>query len=222
MSQEVLIPKMTRQDKTRRKIKIPWANIFVVFFSVLLIFMSTFINLNIKHYILPDDMFASNKLVADDFIYSFYLIPQIPVIMFICSVLGKKMALTSVILYILAGLFFVPVFALGGGIRYVFEYGFGYILAYIPAVVFAGNILGEKYTFPAMLKVVFAGVLTIHLLGIIYMVFIALCKHSGLDFISGWISAQSGLKIVYDLISSFILILIGKYLHQGLKFILEQ
>lgn len=221
MSQEVLIPKMTRPDKTKKKIIIPWANFVVIIFGVLLIFMSTFINLNIKHYILPNDLFAGKNFSAEDFIFSFCLIPQIPIIMFICSVLGKRMALTSVFLYIIAGLFFVPVFALGGGIKYVFEYGFGYILAYIPATVIAGNLLGRKYDFPAMIKASVAGVLTIHILGIFYMVIIALLKHAGTDFISGWICAQSGLKIIYDIIASFVLILIGKYLHFCLKFILD-
>jgi len=217
MSQEVLIPKMTRPDKSGKKIKIPWTNVIVIFFCVLLMIMSTFVNLNIKHYILPLEIFTGKSLVPDDFIFAFCLIPQIPVVMFICSALGKRLALTSVIVYILTGLFVFPVFALGGGIRYVLEYGFGYILAYIPAVILAGNQLGEKYTFGSMIKAVLTGVLTIHIFGILYMIFIALCRNAGGEFITGWIAAQSGLKIVYDIIGSFVLILIGKYIHCALK-----
>ena len=140
--------------------------------------------------------------------------------MFVCAALGRKMALTSVVLYILAGLSFAPIFGLGGGIKYIFEYGFGYILAYIPAVIIAGLLL-KKYTFPRMIGAAFTGVLTIHIIGILYMIVIALFKHSGAGFIGGWITAQSGLKIVYDIIASFLLILIGKYIHSGVKFILE-
>ena len=51
------------------------------------------------------------------------------------AVSGKR--IYSILLYILLGLFAIPVFALGGGPKYIFEYGFGYILAYIPAVFFA-------------------------------------------------------------------------------------
>ena len=130
------------------------------------------------------------------------------------------MSLASVVLYIMLGLFFTPVFALGGGIQYIFEYGFGYILAYIPAIIITGNILEEKYTYKNMLKSAIFGVLLIHLVGIVYMMLIALIKGSGIGFISGWIAAQSGLKIIYDLIASFVLILIGKYLNAGLKFVL--
>lgn len=222
MSEEVLIPRMTRIDKhKRRKIKIPMLNVVIILFCTLLLIASTFVNIEIRHYILPFGLFSSKDLTPDDFIYTFCLIPQIPTLMFICSMLGKRMALTSTIIYILIGLFVFPVFALGGGVRYIAQYGFGYILAYIPAILITGKFLENKYSFGNMAKAAISGVLTIHIIGIFYMIFIVLIKHSGLAFISGWINAQSGLKIVYDLIASFVLILIGKYLHSGLKYIME-
>lgn len=220
MNEEIIVPKMKRLKPEDREIKIPWLNLALIVFCTLLIIASTFLNLNIKHYILPQNLFSGNNLNTDDFIYSFYFIPQIPTIMFISSFLGKRMSLASVVFYIMLGLFFTPVFALGGGIQYIFEYGFGYILAYIPAIIITGNILEEKYTYKNMLKSAIFGVLLIHLVGIVYMMLIALIKGSGIGFISGWIAAQSGLKIIYDLIASFVLILIGKYLNAGLKFVL--
>ena len=39
---------------------------------------------------------------------------------------------------------FFPIFALGGGVHYLFEYGFGYILAFIPAIFFSGTLLKVK------------------------------------------------------------------------------
>jgi biotin transport system substrate-specific component len=220
MSEEALIPKMTRIDKQKRPVKIPLINFVVIIFCTLLIIASTFININLKHYIIPMDLFTNKNLVMDNFIFCIPFIPQIPIVMFICSVLGRRMALTSVILYIIIGLFFCPVFALGGGIKYFGEYGFGYILAYIPALLVAGKLL-DKYSFLDMIKASLAGVFTIHICGVLYMILVALVKNSGSMFILGWITAQSGLKIVYDLIASFVLILIGKYLHEGLKFILK-
>ena len=220
MSEEALIPKMTRIDKKKRVVKIPLINFVVIIFCTLLIIASTFININLKHYIIPMDLFTNKNLVMDNFIFCIPFIPQIPIVMFICSVLGRRMALTSVILYIIIGLFFCPVFALGGGIKYFGEYGFGYILAYIPALLITGKLL-DKYSFLDMIKTTLAGVFTIHLCGVLYMILVALIKSSGSMFILGWITAQSGLKIIYDLIASFVLILIGKYLHEGLKFILK-
>lgn len=220
MSQDILIPKMKRIDKTKRRIKIPLINFAAIFFCTILIIGSTFVNIDIKHYIIPSNIFSNNGLTSEDFIASFHLIPQIPVVMFICSILNRKMALTSIILYLITGLFIVPVFGLGGGVKYIAQYGFGYILAYIPAVLIVGRLL-SKYTFSNMIKATFSGVFIIHLIGILYMIAIALIKHSGGTFISGWIEAQSGIKIMYDLIASFVLILIGKYIHKGLKFIID-
>ena len=221
MSEEVLIPKMKRIDKTKkRRVKVPLINFVLILFCTLLIIGSTFININFKHYILPIDLFTNKHLTMENFIFSIPFIPQIPILMLICSTLGRKMTLTSVILYILIGLFAIPVFALGGGPKYIGEYGFGYILAYIPAVIIAGKLL-DKYSFLDMIKATLAGVFTIHTCGILYMICVALIKHSGSLFILGWISAQSGLKIIYDIILSFVLVLIGKYLHEGLKFILK-
>ena len=221
MSEDILIPKMTRVSRQKRKLRIPLINFVVVIFGTLLLVGASFLNIDIKHYIIPAEIFSNKNIALDDFIFSFYLIPQIPAVMFICAALGKKMSITSITLYILAGLAFLPVFALGGGIRYIFEYGFGYILAYIPAAAIAGNLLGKRYSFLDMIKAVLAGVLFIHAAGIIYMCLIALIKHSGSGFITGWISAQSGLKIIYDIIASFVLMLPGKYIHKFLTFILE-
>ncbi len=92
------------------------------------------------------------------------------------------MAVTSVMLYILAGLFFVPIFALGGGVRYLAEFGFGYILGYIPAVIIAGNFLKNSYSFSNLIKSSILGVLSIHIIGIIYMIFDCNIKASGLEF----------------------------------------
>lgn len=221
MSEDILIPKMTRRNKRKRKVKIHLLNLIIVIFGTLLLVASTFLNIDIKHYFIPFDIFTNKNLTAEDFIYSFFIIPQIPMLMFVCSALGKRMAITSVVLYILAGITVFPIFALGGGIRYVLEYGFGYIFAYLPAAVIVGNLLGKKYTYPDMIKATLAGVLSIHVLGILYMCIIAIAKHDGIGFITGWIAAQSGLKIIYDLIFSFVLVIIGKYLHKVLLFITE-
>jgi biotin transporter BioY len=222
MSEEVLIPKMKRLDKTKHKIKIPILNFVLVIFCVLILIASTFINIEIRHYIIPFDIFSNKNLTYEDFIHSFKIIPQIPFVLFICSVLGRRMALTSVILYILAGLCFVPIFALGGGIKYFAQFGFGYILGYIPATFIAGNLLtSKKYSFLSMITATLIGVLTIHICGILYMIILAIIKHSGSSFIFGWIQAQSGIKILYDIIASFVLVLIGKYLHSGLKLLIE-
>ena len=221
MTQEdVLIPKMKRLNNEKRKINIPVLNIILPLFCVLLIIGSTFLNLNIKHYIIPSGIF-SEVLTHSDFIYEFNIIPQIPVLMLICSALGKKMATSTVILYILCGLFFMPVFALGGGISYFAQYSFGYILSFVPAIIVAGSFLQRKYSFLYMLFATLSAVLIIHVGGIIYFLIIALLKHDNGAFISTWIKSQSGIKIIYDIVFSYVMVLAGKYINLFLKFVLK-
>ena len=142
-----------------------------------------------------------------------------PIVLFVASALGKRLTVMSIVAYLVAGLAGLPLFALGGGIKYIAQFGFGYLLAYIPAVMIACKFLRDKYSFANMIKAAIFGVLIIHFIGIFYMILIALFRHAGGVFIEGWIVAQSGLKIVYDILASFVLILIGRYLHSGLCFI---
>jgi len=219
MNEEVLIPKMKRPDKKRGKIQIPILNFVLIFFGILLIICSAFICINLRHYIIPHGIFENINLTAEDFIYSIPYIPQIPILMFVCSSLGKKSALTCVILYLLAGLTFLPIFGMGGGLHYITEYSFGYLLAYIPAVVIAGQFLRKEYTFLTMLRAAISGVLIIHICGILYMMLIALLKQDGFEFISGWTGAQSGIKIIYDLVFGYVFVMLGKYINAFIKFV---
>ena len=192
-------------------IRLSFGSLLLVLCCTVLIILATFLQLDITHFIIPKGLFNGEDLVFKDFLYTYKFIPQIPVVMFVGAFLGRKYGITSILLYILLGLFAIPVFALGGGPKYIFEYGFGYILAYIPAVFFAGTILKSGFSNKNILKAVFVGVLTIHLIGVLYMLFIASIKHEGWAFMSGWICAQSGVKIIYDMIFSFALLFLARY-----------
>ena len=192
-------------------IRLSIGSLLLILCCTFLIIWATFMQFNITHFTLPAGLFRGESLKINDFIYSYKLIPQVPIVMFVGTFLGRKYGITSILLYILLGLFVIPVFALGGGPKYIFEYGFGYILGYIPAVFFAGSILKSGFSNRNMLHAVLVGVLTIHIIGILYMLFIAGLKHEGMAFIGGWIAAQSGIKILYDFIFSFACVFIAKY-----------
>lgn len=181
-----------------------------------LIVMATFTQFDFNHFILPlnalsyiDDNFKNPTIMAH-FLKHCRYIPQIPAIMFIAAFLGRRFGIISVLIYILTGLFLAPVFALGGGIKYVFQYGFGYIVAYIPAVFFSGSILRSGLTYRNMAQATLVGVLTIHIIGILYMLFLAALQRENSSLILGWISAQSGSKIFYDLIFGFLAMVAAK------------
>lgn len=192
-------------------IKFSLATLLLILGCTYLIILSTFLQLDITHVIIPGKIFSSEKLVFSDFLYTYKLIPQVPVIMFIVAFLGKRFGLMSILLYMILGLSFLPIFGLGGGPKYIVEYGFGYILAYIPAAFLVGTVLKNGFSNKNLLKASLIGVLTIHVLGVLYMLFIAGLQHEGGTFIKGWIIAQSGIKIIYDFIFSFAALFIVRY-----------
>lgn len=187
-----------------------------------LIVIATFTQFDFHHLIIPFDAFSyfgadfHNPHVMAHFIKHYRYIPQIPAIMFIVAILGRRFGITSVLIYILVGLFLAPVFALGGGLNYVFQYGFGYIIAYVPAVFFAGSILKSGLTYRNMAQSTLVGVSTIHLCGILYMLFLAALQKENFTMVVGWVTAQSGTKIIYDLIFGFIAMIIAKFAKKSL------
>ena len=73
----------------------------------------------------------------------FTLVPatmQTFVVLFLGMILGYKLAVYSVILYLLQGSFGFPVFAKGGGIAYLMGPTGGYLIGFIFTAFFAGKI----------------------------------------------------------------------------------
>ena len=196
-------------------IKVTLGTLILTCLCVLFIIVATFTQVTIIHPYIPLDTLTflsgdvSGHEILHHFIKSYKYIPQTPVVFFIVALLGRKFGILSILMYIILGLFF-PIFALGGGIDYMFEYGFGYILAFIPAIFFAGTLLKGKTDFLRILLIAVMGVVTIHILGILYMLFIATLRHAPMYFITSWISSQSGVQILYDIFFSMIGIYFGR------------
>ena len=196
-------------------IKITFGTLILTGLCVLLIIIATFTQITLKHPYFPLNTFTflagnvTDTEILHHFIKSYKYIPQIPVVFFIVALLGRKFGILSILIYIILGLFF-PIFALGGGISYLFEYGFGYILAFIPAIFFAGTLLKGKTDLLRGFLISLIGVLTIHILGILYMFFIATLRHAPMDLVTGWIMSQSGVQIIYDIFFAMIAIFLGR------------
>ncbi len=200
-----------KKQKKKKGVHLGLSSLMLIFFCSFLIVIATFLQLNVTHLYIPLKFWTGETTNISDFMFSIKYIPQIPVIMFIIGLLGRRLGSISILLYILAGLFFIPVFALGGGWKYIFEYSFGYILAYLPAAILVGTILKKDYSYKNVAKAVFLGTLLIHLCGIFYMMILAYFKHAGWNFVNAWISAQSGVKLIYDFVFSYFAVLIAKY-----------
>lgn len=196
-------------------IKITLGTLVITALCVLLIIVATFTQVTIYHPYLPLDTFGflsqnpDSYDISQHFIKKYQYIPQIPVVFFIVSLMGRRFGMLAVIGYIILGLFF-PIFALGGGLSYLFEYGFGYILAFLPAIFFAGTLLKTKPDFLRILMIAAIGVITIHILGVLYMLFIATLRHAPMNLISNWISSQSGIQVFYDIFFTVVGIYLGR------------
>lgn len=196
-------------------IKITLGTLILTCLSVLLLIMATFTQVTLTHPYLPMDTLPflsqepSDLEIAHHFTKTYRYIPQIPAIFFIVALLGRKFGILAISAYIILGMFF-PVFALGGGVNYIFEYGFGYILAFVPAIFFSGTLLKVKTDFLRIVWLCILGVVAIHILGVLYMLFIATLRHAPMDLISSWIASQSGVQVLYDIFFAIAGVYLGR------------
>ena len=196
-------------------IKVTIGTLLLTAFCILLLIIATFTQITFSHFHIPIDAlpFLSNDPtdyeIVNHFTKTYRYILQIPVVFFIIALLGRKFGILASCAYSVLGMFF-PIFALGGGVSYLFEYGFGYILAFIPAIFFSGTLLKIKTDFLRIVLLATLGVLAIHILGILYMLFISTLRHAQIDLISSWIASQSGVQILYDMLFSVIAIYLGR------------
>ena len=152
---------------------------------------------------------------------NFKYIPQIPAVIFISAFLGLRWGVFTVLLYVILGLTpYFPIYGLGGGLSYIFEYSFGYIVSFIFAAFICAKELKNENSIFRILTASLYGVFTIHLLGILYMTIIALLRHDSWSFIYDLIFYQSLSTILYDLVFSIIAIIIAKILKKLLWIII--
>ncbi len=85
--------------------------------------------------------------------------------------LGGKKGCLSVCLYIILGLIGLPIFAQGGGIGYLFQPSFGYVIGFAAGAYLTGTIANavRRPDYQRLLAANFAG------LGVVYLVGMAYC-----------------------------------------------
>jgi biotin transport system substrate-specific component len=89
--------------------------------------------------------------------------------------LGKNMGALSCLVYMLLGLFGVPVFTSGGGFGYVLQPTFGYLVGFVIGAYVTGAVAhgGEKVTYRRLLVAAFAGLAVIYAVGVAYLYLIS-------------------------------------------------
>lgn len=82
MTEEVK-PRIRVIKKEIEGIRLSGGSILLMLCCTFLLIISTFVQVNINHFIIPSGLFNGEHLVMSDFIHTYKLIPQIPVVMFI-------------------------------------------------------------------------------------------------------------------------------------------
>lgn len=200
-------------------VKVTLGTLILTCLCILLLIVATFTQVTLNHPFVPPDSIPflnqnpNDSQIIHHFTKTYRYIPQIPAVFFIVALLGRKFGILAILGYIALGMFF-PIFALGGGITYLFEYGFGYILAYIPAIFLTGTLLKIKTDFIRIVLMGLVGVLSIHLIGVLYMLFVSTLRHAPMELVWGWITSQSGVQIFYDVFFTVLGIYVGRWVRK--------
>lgn len=83
--------------------------------------------------------------------------------------LGAKWGAISQIVYVCIGLVGLPVFTMGGGLSYIFQPSFGFLLGLIPAAWVIGALGHKKGGVPRTALACIAGLAVLYLVGLPYM-----------------------------------------------------
>ena len=94
---------------------------------------------------------------------------QIPSIILLTFIFGRKIVFRAFTIYLIFGLFVVPVFHQGGSIGYLLTPNFGYLLGTYPLIKIIDNLINRnKINIFNFIIYGFLAIITLHLTGIIY------------------------------------------------------
>ena len=107
---------------------------------------------------------------------------QIGAVLLTACLGGKKAALISQIAYILLGLAGLPIFDRGGGLSYLLQPNFGYLLGFVCGSWLCGWLAFQSLArFSALIASCFVGLITIHLIGVVYLTIVYYTTNFGTE-----------------------------------------
>lgn len=129
-------------------------------------------------------------------------LPMVPIVMqtfFVLLagiILGSKWGMISQLAYVTIGLIGFPIFTQGGGLGYVMQPTFGFLLSFIPAAFIVGWIVEHRKIkdLKTMLIASFVGIFVIYAIGVPYLAIIfktVLVKDNAI-----WLAFYSGFLLV--------------------------
>ena len=137
--------------------------IIEIFISLQVIIISTFIPIFFK---IP----FSNELIQK---FELPITWQVPSIIIITLIFNAEIVIIAFSLYLIIGLFFIPVFHGGGSLGYLLTPNFGYLLGIFPLIKIIDklNKKHQKINYYDLLKNGILGICSMHIIGVIYSSF---------------------------------------------------
>ena len=135
---------------------------------------------------------------------------NIPIIILLTLIFSKKVVYKSFIIYLILGLFILPVFHEGGSIGYLLTPNFGYLLGVFPLIKIIDNLnTKNKINIGNFLTNGFIAISAMHLTGIFYN-FIQIIFYSQFNLFLYNLGKYSVGKIGYHFLMLFPLLLLIK------------
>ena len=131
-----------------------------VFISLQIIIISTFIPV---FFSIP----FTNKLIET---FEMPITWQLPSIVIITFIFNGKIVIKAFSIYLIIGLFFIPVFDQGGSLGYLLTPNFGYLLGMYPLIKIIDNVnkRNQLINYYELIKYGLLGISCMHLIGITY------------------------------------------------------
>lgn len=131
--------------------------------------------------------------------------------------LGAKWGAVSQTVYVVLGLVGLPVFTMGGGIGYVMQPSFGFLLGLIPTAWVIGRLTEKENGHWRIALACFAGLAVLYLIGLPYMYLIMkLYLHKS---ITVWTAVKAGMLVYLpgDAIKIALTVLLYKPLRRAIR-----
>ena len=174
--------------------------IIELFISLESIIISTFLPLYIS---LP-----SNKSI----IYTLQ-IPitwQVPIIIFLTIIFTGEVVYKAYTIYILIGLFLLPVFYDGGSLGYILTPNFGYLIGIFPLIKIINNLSKkDQFTIQEFIKYSIFSIILMHTVGILFTS-IQLILFNKINSISFIIGKYTFSKIIFEILLLFPILILLK------------
>ena len=140
---------------------------------------------------------------------------QVPTIILITIIFGKKIVSNSFSFYLMIGIFFIPVFHQGGSLGYLLTPNFGYLLGIYPLIIIIDNLnkKNKQIKYLDLLKHGILGICSMHFVGITYY-FLQTIYYKQADLILYNIAKYSLGKFGYHLLMLTLITLFTKIINK--------